>query len=474
MDGLHHVGELVDGQVAHLPVRLLDLVRVLDQTLHLGFGTAVSELQVVEHGVVAARQTLVGLLDGLDVGAHLVGVVRHVDHGGVAEFRGLRGVAAERADQRGGKARDLRHVLVGAHSGCPVRFRSVFLHGAGRVFEQRVHAADGLLVGRVCVESALADAGQSRDGGANTCQSDRGDALQRAYGLARHGADRAPRGVGSAFELRTHRRRGAAGGPRNLRQHAADRAADVAEITAYAAHGILKWCRNLRGDAVDALAEPVGQVVAELSGDGRALLEGAGDLASQRGRLRGDLIERAAGDAANLAEHARPVEHGHVGVRPAGAHFLDRTQRRGGHRPAEVSERRSERTGCLLAAGGEIVLRVLERLLRILQPVLGLRRPVGHGGQLQPSLFEPDGRGLGLRATLTMLGDGIGDALLGGTHLIRRRPLLEHGLTVCGRGFRHVALVGFQHVRAEIVRRLSETVFERASEQSTAFAAVHA
>ena len=73
-----------------------------------------------------------------------------------------------------------------------------------------------------------------------------------------------------------------------------------------------------------------------------------------------------------------------------------------------------------------------------------------------------------------MLGYGIGDALLGGTHLIRRRLLLEHGLTVCGRGFRHVTLIGFQHVRAEIVRRLLETVFERASEQSTAFAAVHA
>lgn len=175
---------------------------------------------------------------------------------------------------------------------------------------------------------------------------------------------------------------------------------------------------------------------------------------------------------------AAPAAHAVAGFRgDAGerrrCRVFDPSERAGDrldYRRTKILERRSKRT----TVGGEIVLRVLERLLRVLQPVLGLRRPVGHGGQLQPGLFESDGRGLGLRAALAVLGDGIGDAFLGGTHLIRRGLLLEHGLTVCGRGLRHVTLIGFQHIRAETVRRLLEAVFECASEQPTALGAVEA
>ena len=96
VDGLHDVGIGLDGEIGGLALLGAELVGVRDEALHLLLSAAVPELQVVEHREVLLGEALVGVLHALHVGAHLVDVVRHVDHGHVGVLRRLGGVSAHR------------------------------------------------------------------------------------------------------------------------------------------------------------------------------------------------------------------------------------------------------------------------------------------------------------------------------------------------------------------------------------------
>ena len=192
-DGLGHVGERIDGKVVAFLHHARQLVRVGDEPLHFRLGAAVAELEVVQHRVIAASKRLIRLLDGLDVGAHLVGVVRHVDDGLIAHLCGLGGVPAKRTDQRGREARDLVHIVVRADAGRLVRFGRVLLHSAGSALEQGVDAADRLLPRGIRAQRLLAGGHQRAADGCHTC-SDGGD---RSRGEALDMGDRV---LGEVFE----------------------------------------------------------------------------------------------------------------------------------------------------------------------------------------------------------------------------------------------------------------------------------
>ena len=70
---LDRVGRNLDG--------ITQYTTVVNQTGHLGLCAAVPQLEVVQHRVVVFGETLVCVLDGGHIGAHLVGVVRHLDNG---------------------------------------------------------------------------------------------------------------------------------------------------------------------------------------------------------------------------------------------------------------------------------------------------------------------------------------------------------------------------------------------------------
>ena len=144
MDGFHHI--CVGGDV------VLDtgyLLRIGEQSLHFLLRAAVAQFEVVEHRVVLLGKTLIGILNGGHIRAHLVGVIGHIRDCHIRILCGFFGIAAERLDQACGEARDRLHVLVGRK---PCRFVCVggipldLLRG---VLEQGIHTADQLLV--VCI-----------------------------------------------------------------------------------------------------------------------------------------------------------------------------------------------------------------------------------------------------------------------------------------------------------------------------------
>ena len=106
-----------------------DRLRISKQPLHLRFRTAIAELQVIEHRVVLLCESLIGVLDALHAGAHLVRIVCHVRDCTVCDLRSLRSIAVQRCDQRRRKARDRIHVLILRHSGSSERFSRILHHG---------------------------------------------------------------------------------------------------------------------------------------------------------------------------------------------------------------------------------------------------------------------------------------------------------------------------------------------------------
>ena len=95
LDCLHDVGKAVDGQVARLAVRLTPLVRVVNETLHLLLGSAVAELEVVEHRVILFGKAVEGVGDVLGRRAEGVDVVAHSTHGDVGHIGGFLSVPAQ-------------------------------------------------------------------------------------------------------------------------------------------------------------------------------------------------------------------------------------------------------------------------------------------------------------------------------------------------------------------------------------------
>ena len=112
MDGLGHISKRVDVKRGSS-----ELAGVCQQSLHLGLCAAVAELQVVQHIVVLLGKTLIGVLDGPKVGAHLVRVVGHVRDGLIRYVGGKVGITAEGVNQARGKAGHEVHVLVARHTG---------------------------------------------------------------------------------------------------------------------------------------------------------------------------------------------------------------------------------------------------------------------------------------------------------------------------------------------------------------------
>ena len=141
MDSLDNVGVGID-----IVLNARYGLRVGKQSLHLGLGTAVTQLQVIEHGVVLLCEALIRRLYGRHVGAHLIGVVRHVGDCHIGVSHRLLGVSAQRGDKARGEGRDRLHVLVGGKARRPVRVRCVFLQPARRFLKECIYAADELLI----------------------------------------------------------------------------------------------------------------------------------------------------------------------------------------------------------------------------------------------------------------------------------------------------------------------------------------
>ena len=141
MDGFHHIR--IRGDV------VLDagyLLRIGEQPLHFLLCAAVAQLEVIEHRIVLLGETLVGILNGGHIRAHLVGVIGHIRNCHIRILCGFLGITAERLDQACGKARDRLHVLVGGKASRFVCVGGVPLDLLRGVLEQSVNTPDQLLV----------------------------------------------------------------------------------------------------------------------------------------------------------------------------------------------------------------------------------------------------------------------------------------------------------------------------------------
>ena len=144
MNGFHHI--CVGGDV------ILDagyLLRIGKQSFHFLFCAAVAQFEVVEHRVVLLGKTLIGILNGGHIRAHLVGVIGHIRDCHIRILGGFLGITAERLDQARREARDRLHVLVGRESCRFVCIGGIPLNLLRGVLEQGVNTADQLLV--VCI-----------------------------------------------------------------------------------------------------------------------------------------------------------------------------------------------------------------------------------------------------------------------------------------------------------------------------------
>ena len=160
-----------------------DRLGIGQQPLHFGFRAAIAELQVVQHRVVLLGKALIRRLDHGHIRTHLVGVVGHIRNRHVGIFDGLFGVAAEGLDQTCGERGDRLHVFVCRQTRCFIGVCSVALQLLGIVLEQRIHAANQLLIVGVGRNNFLAQL----DGGGPGSGSDRAhcraDALEDAAQL---------------------------------------------------------------------------------------------------------------------------------------------------------------------------------------------------------------------------------------------------------------------------------------------------
>ena len=144
MDGFHHIR--IRGDV------VLDtgyFLRIGKQSLHFLLRAAVAQFEVVEHRVVLLGKTLIGILNGGHIRAHLIGVVGHIRDCHIRILCGFLGIAAEGLDEACGKARDRLHVLVGGKSCRFVCVGGVPLDLLRGALEQGVNAADQLLIVRI-------------------------------------------------------------------------------------------------------------------------------------------------------------------------------------------------------------------------------------------------------------------------------------------------------------------------------------
>ena len=181
MNGFHHI--CVGGDV------ILDagyLLRIGKQSFHFLFCAAVAQFEVVEHRVVLLGKTLIGILNGGHIRAHLIGVVGHIRDCHIRILCGFLGIAAERLDQACGKARDRLHVLIGRESCRFVCVGGIPLDLLRGVFEQSVNTADQLLIVRIGSDdlfSELHGGGTCGDGHSTECHTYGFENLAEAFKL---------------------------------------------------------------------------------------------------------------------------------------------------------------------------------------------------------------------------------------------------------------------------------------------------
>ena len=181
MDGFHHI--CVRGDV------VLDtgyLLRIGKQSLHFLLRAAVAQLEVVEHRVVLLGKTLIGILNGGNIRAHLIGVVGHIRDCHIRILGGFLGIAAEGLDEACGKARDRFHVLIGRESCRFVCVGGIPLNLLRGVLEQSVNTADQLLVVRIGGNDLFAElhgGGTCGDGHSTECHTYGFENLAEAFKL---------------------------------------------------------------------------------------------------------------------------------------------------------------------------------------------------------------------------------------------------------------------------------------------------
>ena len=135
------------------PVQAFDFLvqdsGIIHQPDHFFLGAAVAQLQVVQHGVVLFRKTLIRNLDGAHIRAHLVCVIRHILDGRIGKVSRSRRVSLQALKQACGEPGDRFHVIIRGKPRCPEALLCVGLHLPRGCFEQGFHTADQLLIVRV-------------------------------------------------------------------------------------------------------------------------------------------------------------------------------------------------------------------------------------------------------------------------------------------------------------------------------------
>ena len=152
MNGFHHicVGRDVVLDTGYF-------LRIGKQSLHFLLCAAIAQLEVVKHRVVLLGKSLIGILNGGHIRAHLVGVIGHIRNCHVRILGGFLGITAERLDQACGEARDRFHVFVGRKAGRFVCVGGIPLNLLRGVLEQGVNTADQLLIVRIGSDDLFAE-----------------------------------------------------------------------------------------------------------------------------------------------------------------------------------------------------------------------------------------------------------------------------------------------------------------------------
>ena len=143
MNRLVYIAEIVD-----IIFLAGDLFRVREKSLHLRLCSTIAQLQVVKHGVVLFRKTLIGVLNILDIRAHLVCIIRHIDDRLIGSLRRFLRVSVQRLQQGRRERRCLFHVLIRGNARSFERVIGILDHFIGAILEQRLDASNRLL--QVC------------------------------------------------------------------------------------------------------------------------------------------------------------------------------------------------------------------------------------------------------------------------------------------------------------------------------------
>ena len=178
MDGRVNILQIVD-----VILHTRELRRIIQQSLHLRFGATISQLQVVQHGIILLREPLVGILDGFHVSAHLIGIIRHIHHGHIRDLSRFCRIPGNTLQQRSRKAGHVLHILVGRHTSRLIGIVCVINDCLGAVLEQSFHSAYVLLQTCHGIQRRFRQPAKSRCDSGNCSPQDRHSAFCQAPNL---------------------------------------------------------------------------------------------------------------------------------------------------------------------------------------------------------------------------------------------------------------------------------------------------